>query len=215
MDTGEPTITSDERDLLNRLLIAHADLQMALSALTFLGEELDAEAKYSKIELRRFKCFETTFIVSYGRAFTKSKGSRHDQVSLRGIGIKLTQNERGLHEMIINLRQKAYAHSDESFAHVRMDVTNIDISGGTFAFPHLQFDHGLEFAELFKRIATMELTHKIMHGLAKTIRALAEKLPESSVYIRPSLAPIEVDYREMLAESTSFAVIDTLVPPDA
>ncbi|TAY14005.1 hypothetical protein [Rhizobium leguminosarum] len=214
METDKPTITSDERGLLNRLLIAHADLQMALSAITFLGEELDPEAKYSKIELRRFKCFETTFIVSYGRAFTKSKGSRHDQLSLRGIGVKLTAKERALHELIVNLRQKAYAHSDESFAHVRMDVTHMDIPGGTFAFPHLQFDHGLEFSELFKRIATMELTHKIIHSLAKTIRGLAEKLPESSVYVRPSSAPIEVDYREMLAEGASLTVIGTPISPD-
>ncbi|MDK4724936.1 hypothetical protein [Rhizobium phaseoli] len=116
--------------------------------------------------------------------------------------------------MIISLRQKAYAHSDESFAHVRIDVTHIDIPGGTFAWPHLQFDHGLEFGELFKRIATMELTHKIVHGLAKAIRALAEKLPESFVYVQPSSKPTDVDYREMLAEGASLTVIGTSVSPD-
>ncbi|TAY52941.1 hypothetical protein [Rhizobium leguminosarum] len=214
METDKPTITNDERDLLKRLLIAHADLQMALSAITFLGEELDPEAKYSKIELRRFKCFETTFIVSYARAFTKSKGSRHDQVSLWGIGVKLSAKERALHELIINLRQKAYAHSDESFAHVRMDVMHMDIPGGTFAVPHLQFDHGLEFAELFKRLAAMDLTHKIMDGLTTTVRRLAEKLPESFVYVEPSSRPSDVDYRDMLAESASATVIEPPISPD-
>ncbi|TAT88215.1 hypothetical protein ELI54_08325 [Rhizobium ruizarguesonis] len=215
METDKPIITNDERDLLKRLLIAHADLQMALSAMTFLAEEFDAEAKYTKIELRRFKCFETTFVVSYGRAFTKSKGSRYDQVSLRGIGVKLSEKERVLHELIVNLRQKTYAHSDESFAHVRMDVTHIDIPGGTFALPHLQFDHGLEFGELFKRVATMDVTHKIMGGLAKTIRGLAEKLPETFVYVEPSSKPIDIDYREMLAESASTTVIDPPISSDA
>ncbi|MDK4724937.1 hypothetical protein [Rhizobium phaseoli] len=95
METDKPTITNDERDLLTRLLIAHADLQMALSAIAFLAEEFDSEAKYSKIELRRFKCFETTFIVSYGRAFTKSKGSRHDQVSLRVSGLSSPRKSEG------------------------------------------------------------------------------------------------------------------------
>jgi len=112
---------NDERELLKRLVIAHADLQLALSAITFLGEELDENAQYSKIELRRFKCFETTFIVSYGRAFTKSNG-RYDQLPLKRIGIKLTPKERELHELIIKLRQTVYAHSDEAFAHVRLDV---------------------------------------------------------------------------------------------
>ncbi|NKL18477.1 hypothetical protein [Rhizobium leguminosarum] len=214
MEIDNPTITNDERDLLKRLLIAYADLQMALSAITFLGEDLDPEAKYSKIELRRLKCFETTFIVSYGRAFTKSKGSRYDQVSLRGIGVKLSAKERALHELIVGLRQKEYAHSDESFAHVRMDMMHIDISGGTFAFPHLQFNHGLEFAELYKRLATMQLMHKIMDGLLNTIRGLAEKLPESFVYVEPSSKPTEVDYREMLAESASVALIDQPISPD-
>lgn len=76
-----PSVTAvdDERELLKRLIIAHGDLQLALSAIIFLGEEVDEHARYSKVELRRFKCFETTFVVAYGRAFTNSNG-RYSQV---------------------------------------------------------------------------------------------------------------------------------------
>ncbi|TAV83101.1 hypothetical protein ELI24_38860 [Rhizobium ruizarguesonis] len=73
----------------------------------------------------------------------------------------------------------------------------------------------MEFGELFKSVATMDATHKIMGGLAKTIRGLAEKVPETFVYVEPSSRPIEIDYREMLAESASTTVIDPPISSDA
>jgi hypothetical protein len=174
-----------DRELLRRLIISHADLQMALSAITFLSE-IDENEKYSKIELRRFKCYEATFVMSYGRAFTKSSGSKFDQVPLKRIGVKLTLSERALHEAIIELRNKVYAHSDEAFAHVRLDMHVIDIEDRKLLLPHLQFDHGLEFANLFKRIAAVELTRKIMHGLLDTVRTLGAGMPGTFMYITPT-----------------------------
>jgi hypothetical protein len=54
-----------------RLLYSLNDLQQALSACSFLYE-CDDEGIYSKAELRRFRCYETTLVVAYGRAFSQS-----------------------------------------------------------------------------------------------------------------------------------------------
>jgi hypothetical protein len=66
--------TADKIEFLKRMMIWHADLQTSLSAITFLNEA-DENEKYDYIELRRFKCYETAFVVAYGRAFTKSGGA--------------------------------------------------------------------------------------------------------------------------------------------
>ncbi|MDX0702713.1 hypothetical protein GOD03_21005 [Sinorhizobium medicae] len=176
-----------DRDLLKRLIISHADLQIALSAITFLCE-IDDDATYGKVELRRFKCYETTFVVSYGRAFTKNRGTKFPIVPLKRIRVDLTPSERALHESILGLRHQVYAHSDEALAHVRMDMHAMDIDGKTLRYPHLQFDHGLAFAELFKRIAAVELTRKIMDGLYGTVQTLGESMADSFVYITPTAA---------------------------
>ena len=47
-----------------RLLYSLNDLQQALSACEFLYE-CDETHTYSKIELRRFRCYETTLVVAY------------------------------------------------------------------------------------------------------------------------------------------------------
>lgn len=180
---------NEDYELLKRLVICHADLQMALSAITFLGD-IDPEEKYSKIDLRRFKCYETTFVVSYGRAFTKSAGGRFGQLPLGRIGVSLTKDEKKLHESIIKLRHKVYAHSDEAFAHVRLDIHRMDIDGKQFLVPHMQFNEGLEFADLFKRIAAVELTRKIMDRLFHKVMELGAEMEEAFIYISPSSSEV-------------------------
>ncbi|MDA5243092.1 hypothetical protein EXN32_12455 [Agrobacterium tumefaciens] len=204
---------NDERELLKRLVIAHADLQQALSAITFLGDELDENAQYSKIELRRFKCFETTFIVSYGRAFTKSNG-RYDQLPLKRIGIRLTPRERELHQLIVKLRQTVYAHSDEDFAHVRLDVSTMEFPNGPFVLPHMQFDHGLEFANFYKREAAAYLIRKIMDGLFEAVQRLATRQPETSLYVKPTQNAVEPDWSEILVQNASVTVLNPVSDKD-
>jgi len=52
------------------------DFQQALSALTFLLEECDFDEQYSRIQLRKFRCFETTTIVSFSRPFKVARVGR-------------------------------------------------------------------------------------------------------------------------------------------
>lgn len=72
--------TEDQLSQLKRWCMCYHDLQMALSSLTFFNEEFDFDQKkYNYIELRRLKCFELSFVVSYSRAFTVSEGSRYNR----------------------------------------------------------------------------------------------------------------------------------------
>ncbi|CAD7036172.1 hypothetical protein RHAB21_02491 [Pseudorhizobium halotolerans] len=179
-----------EDDILfaRRLVISHADLQMALSALTFL-EEYDMEERYSRVDLRRLKCFETTFVVSYSRAFSDNKGSRYPRLSLRRIDVKLSTEERKLHDVILDLRNKVYAHADESMAHVRLDIheIDIDIESETVLFPHLQFDHSLYFSGYMEQLQAQELIRKVMSGLVRKLMAMSTTLRDhGAIYIRPT-----------------------------
>ena len=59
---------------LTRLMISSHDFQQALSAATFLLEEVDESAQYSLPELRRFRCYETNMVIGYARPFSMAKG---------------------------------------------------------------------------------------------------------------------------------------------
>lgn len=59
---------------LTRLMISSHDFQQALSAATFLLEEVEESAKYSLPELRRFRCYETNMVIGYARPFSMAKG---------------------------------------------------------------------------------------------------------------------------------------------
>jgi hypothetical protein len=189
---GEPNkaplhpAAADKIELLKRMMICHADLQTALSAVTFLSE-CDANEKYDRIEIRRFKCYETAFVIAYGRAFTKSDGSRHKQLNLKKIGVSLSEKERKLHESIISARHKKFAHSDLEKAHIRIDLHLIDVDELEFPMHRIQWDEGLDFIDDFVPHDIMDLTRKIIHALAISTRTLAIELKEHlPIYVTPN-----------------------------
>lgn len=193
--------SDDSRELLKRLVISHGDLQMALSALTFLGE-IDDDETYSKVELRRFKCFETTFVVAYGRAFKKSYGGAYGKLTFELLGLVLTPAEQELHEIIIRVRDSVYAHSDEAYAHARVDFLKLEGANGHLVAPVPQFDHGLEFADVYKRLTASELTRKVLDAVLGKMRELGETSQEF-VYVRPATPAAEPDWREVIANRGS------------
>jgi hypothetical protein len=71
------------------------DLQLALSAGAFLMECEPGE-KYSKVELRRFRCYETALVTAYTRAFSQSKGTV-PPLSFKMADLKLTADQMKLH----------------------------------------------------------------------------------------------------------------------
>jgi hypothetical protein len=61
-----------ERAAFIRMMYSPADLQLALSAVTFLSE-CEWGKPISKVELRRYKCYETTALIAYALAFCEKQ----------------------------------------------------------------------------------------------------------------------------------------------
>ena len=168
--------TEDQINQLKRWCMCQHDLQMALSSLTFLNEELDYDKEtYHYVELRRLKCFELSFVISYSRAFTESKGSRYKKLELSKIGIKLSDKQKPIHDKILELRQKIYAHSDQEFYVLRADHYEMDANGLPFHLTNIQADEGLHFTDFFENMAAMDLMRQIKHVLYCKINEVANK----------------------------------------
>lgn len=175
--------SQEKLEFLRRLIVSQADLQIASSALTFLDVEEDN--KYTRPELRKFKCFETTFIVAYARPFSQNKGGRYKSISPKRLKFDWSDEERQMHEHIIGLRNKIYAHSDEDFAHVRLDGFDV-FDDSDLLYPHLQFDEGLKFASHRDRIVAYTTTAKAMSAVSQRIFSLTQELKGFlPVYVQP------------------------------
>lgn len=116
---------SSEFDTLTRMLISNQDFSQAFSAATFLLEEVNEEKKYELADLRKFRCYETSLIISYARPFSQSRG-QVKKLRFEDIETSLSKNEIRIHEKIIWLRNKLYGHSDAEF--VDFQSLMIDVS---------------------------------------------------------------------------------------
>ena len=159
-----------------RMLYSMKDIQLALSAADFL-QECDPDEPIGKVQLRRYKCFETTAIVSYARPFSDSKGGI-PRLSMKMIGVRLDDDQRALHEEVIELRNKAFAHSDSELMRMVVKLGAIDIGNGE-TMPHVQtaFDEGLDFVG--NRVSRLlQLFHVVFEGLYITLMEDARSNPE-------------------------------------
>lgn len=158
---------------LTRAIYSCWDFQQALSALTFLLEDCDFDQKYTKIDLRRFRCYETTLIISMARPFEASRGGT--TLNLGITGLRLTPDEKSLVDQVMYLRKKITAHSDEEEMHYRSST--FLVLDGKFNFPHLQFDESLHLDEPILR-QLESLLRKLMGGLSKFILQLSQDHPD-------------------------------------
>jgi hypothetical protein len=85
-----------------------------LSALTFLVEDCDFEETYNYIDIRRFKCYENNFIISYSRPFTSSRGDLPNKMTFEDIVIKLDASSVATEE------ENAFLTPDEKSYHDRI-----------------------------------------------------------------------------------------------
>jgi hypothetical protein len=111
-----------ERAAFTRMMYSLTDLQLALSAITFLSE-CEWGKPISKVELRRYKCYETTAVIAYTRHFVKSRGGLH--LTFRMFDFYPSDSELELHQEVMTLRNKLIAHSD--FDMMRMVSEHIKI----------------------------------------------------------------------------------------
>ncbi|WP_298185703.1 hypothetical protein [uncultured Pseudomonas sp.] len=159
---------------LLRAIYSLWDFQQALSALTFLLEDCDFDKNYSKIELRRFRCYETTTIVSMARPLEQSRGG--STLNLGVVGIKQSKEEKRLVEKILTLRRKVFAHSDENEMHFRSSTFRV--FDGEINFPHIQFKESLHL-EKSELLELEKLLRKLTSDLAEFIFHFAQKNPDA------------------------------------
>jgi hypothetical protein len=159
-----------------RLLYSLGDFQLALSACDFLYE-CDPQSRYSKIELRRFRCFETSLIIAYARPFSQSEGGV-PLLTLKMAKAELTEQEKALHRRLVRMRNKIVAHSDRKL--MRMTTRTFDMplrdDEQKFVFIQSVFDEGITLlGDLL--IDTNELLHKLYQSTYKTLSDEAQKYP--------------------------------------
>ena len=165
-----------------RLLYSNWDFQQALSALTFLMEDCDFQAKYSPLQLRKFRCYETSLVVSFARPFETSRGQT--TIGLKAIGVRLNDQESALKEKILALRRKVVAHSDEEFMHFRGTILS-PFDDSPIVVPLLQYNEMLHLEETDLR-PLEELLRMLTTKITKALFDIAQVAPDRlNVYKSP------------------------------
>lgn len=170
-----------------RIVYSGWDFQQAISALTFLVEECDFDKKYSEVELRRFRCFETTVIVSFSRPFKVGRGRSNFDIS--SIGVQFSEDEKKLKDKLLHLRDKVVSHSDEeAMEYKTYSFTVFDDS--ELRMPVALFQEGLflcknEYLEIEKLLC------KLIHAVAEYNFRFAQENPELFEHLKTAKAPVE------------------------
>jgi hypothetical protein len=161
-----------------RLLYSLNDLQQALSACAFL-HECDEKGTYSKTELLRFRCYETTLVVAYGRPFSQSLAGGIPPLSTKMIDLKLSPERRALHDRLMAMRNQITAHSDGEM--MRMTVKPLDVSldgeANPVVFLQTVFDEGVTLMGGLL-LETNELLHEVYAAIVRCLHREAQQSPE-------------------------------------
>lgn len=120
------------RGQLHRLMLSALDFRHALSAATFLLEDIEWSKTYSNEDLRRFKCYETTMVVAYARPFTTARGhaAPFSWKLVKANGFELTDAEKGIHQRLMDCRNQLHAHSDYAASMIRSEVWRTPLPDG-------------------------------------------------------------------------------------
>jgi hypothetical protein len=159
------------------LLYSLNDLQQALSACEFLYE-CDEDQTYSKIDLRRFRCFETTLVVAYTRPFSQSRGEI-PALTMKMIDLKLSAEKRALHDRLMQMRNQIMAHSDAEM--MRMTTQAFDIPIGDEKPPvfliQTVFDEGITLLGPLL-VETNTLLRQVFQAIYHALHEEAQANPE-------------------------------------
>jgi len=189
----EPRAQAEHAQFI-RMMYSLGDFNLANSAMIFLGD-CDPDEKHSKIELRRFRCYETTAIMSYCRPFTNpSSGSR--PLTLKMTGAKLSPDLLETHRTLLALRNKVVAHSDADMMRmvVKSHAMPLREPGEEFVFLETVFDEGLHlYGDL--RFKTADLISTVHSSLYRKLLVEAQADPAKfnlrQDYLATSVAPQE------------------------
>ncbi|MDE7548914.1 hypothetical protein PY793_13100 [Acetobacter fabarum] len=125
-----------------RLVQSLADFQMACSAVEFMCE-LDEDCLVTRVERRRYRCFEDTAVIAYGRAFANANNL--PILSFKQINISPNSDERALHERLLERRNKVVAHSDADRQRISFTTECFSWENKQVMMPRLDFDDALAF----------------------------------------------------------------------
>ncbi|MEQ8602270.1 MAG: hypothetical protein RIB45_03045 [Marivibrio sp.] len=150
-----------------RVVYSLRDFERAFSALTFLREPKRKE-DCELAHLRRHYCFEMTAIVSYARPFSRAYGPV-SPLSMTDLSEYLDISQIKLHERILNLRNKAFAHSDFDAMEFRIDPIFIDGENRSVAFPVFNVPEGPGFLDQNEILLMESLVKKLINHLAGTV----------------------------------------------
>jgi hypothetical protein len=133
-----------ERATFIRMMYSLTDLQLALSAITFLSE-CERGKPISKVELRRYKCYETTALIAYTRPFVESRGGSH--LTFRMFNFSPSESQLAIHHEVMTLRNKLIAHSDFDIMRMVSRHFKIPMRAGEEEFVVFEavFDEGITF----------------------------------------------------------------------
>lgn len=179
---------------LTRMLLSCSDFSQAMSAAAFLAQEFDESANYALQDWRKFRCYETTLIVSYARPFAGARGGA-PTFGFKAVDVTLTDNERALHDRIIELRNKLYGHSDAD--HVEMSVMCM----------HEVFAHnGVEMNLIMPRFdETTRLSQSEMLALtelaSKLYHAAFRKIQEIGAQFKDRFRVLEMDISRRVSDT--------------
>jgi hypothetical protein len=165
-----------------RLIYSQRDFQLSLSALDFFSE-LDEGGRFSKVELRRFRCYQDMAVISYCRPFTSSPGL--PLFSLKKIGIRPNKDQAALHSRVQTYRNKIVAHSDADLMRIGFHVFGVGDEHRQINMPHVIFDEALGLVDM--RAEWMEWLHIIIHGIVKSTFDFAQSVPDGFKFIKDYL----------------------------
>jgi hypothetical protein len=161
---------------LNRLMLSSRDFQQALSAATFLHE--DMEDARSLADLRRLRCYETNMVVAYARPFSQAHGPVK-RLTLDSLAVELNDTQQDLHKHLIERRNRLYAHSDAEFVPFSVEVwaTAMPDERPDFEFVMPKFDEACAFG-LLETLEIQELCRKLMHATVLSTQSLKEQFAD-------------------------------------
>jgi hypothetical protein len=174
---GQNKISVHAEARRRRLLYSLNDLQQALSACDFLYE-CEETGTYSKIELRRFRCYETTLVVAYTRPFSQSRGESAP-LTMRMVGLKLSKDRLALHDKLMDMRNKIMAHSDSDMMRLTTQPFGVSMREGEPPMYLIQtvFDEGITLHGNIL-IEANELLHQVYQAISTTLHDELQANPE-------------------------------------
>jgi hypothetical protein len=164
-----------ERAAFIRMMYSLTDLQLASSAIAFLSE-CEWDEPISRVELRRYKCYETTALIAYTRPFAAGRGGFH--LTFRMFNFSPSKPQLATHHEAMKLRNKLIAHSDFDVMRMVSQHFKIPMREGQEDFVAFQavFDEGINFHQ--ERCWEFgELISHVQHALFKHLMFDAQKYP--------------------------------------